>query len=177
MSENPPCVFAIVVNHNLKDDTVACIESLQEVNYPALNTIVVENASKDDSVEVIRDNFPNVFLIESDENLGYCGGNNLGIQEALKHEADHLLNLKNDVVVEPDFVDALVQVTESDTQIGMVCPEMYYFHQKEVIWSAGAHIDMRWGRPALIECNEIDRGQYDTPRSVDFIDGCANRWE
>lgn len=168
-----PGVSAIIVNYNLKKDTLQCLDSLQQTRFPSLTCIVVDNGSTDDSVEAIHERFPETTILQTGENSGYAGGVNCGIEYALRHGAEYLLILNNDIVADPDLVDALVGVSQKNPQIGVVCPKVYYYDQKDVLWSAGARIDMRWGRPSLIGRNERDRGQYDSERLVDYLDGCA----
>ncbi|MBI4552049.1 MAG: glycosyltransferase family 2 protein [Candidatus Latescibacteria bacterium] len=168
-----PSVIAVVVNYNRRDDTLECLDSLQRVPSPALDVLVVDNGSSDGSVEAIRARFPGVTVIEAGTNLGYPGGNNLGIERALERGAEYLFILNNDIVVDPDIVQALVDVAEHDMAVGMVCPKVYYYDRRDVIWSAGSRIDMRTGTPLLRGCGEVDRGQYDAECPVEVIDGCA----
>src|SRR4051812_1606009 len=97
----------IILNWNGKNDTLACLESLQQTTGPAFNIVVVDNGSSDDSVTAIRDRFPQIALLQTGENLGYAGGNNVGIEYALAQKADLLLLLNNDTIVEPTFIPAL----------------------------------------------------------------------
>ena len=72
-------LFVVILNWNGKNDTLACLTSLQIVEAPAFDVIVVDNGSTDDSVAEISQRFPQVTLIETGKNLGYAGGNNVGI--------------------------------------------------------------------------------------------------
>jgi len=76
-----------------------------------IDVIVVDNGSTDDSVEVIQKTFPWVTLIETGENLGYAGGNNVGIEQALKSGADAVLLLNNDTIIDPNFLKAFDQIS------------------------------------------------------------------
>lgn len=168
-----PRVAIIVLNWNRRADTVACLESLRALTYPDYEVVVVDNHSSDGSAAAVRQRFPDVTLIENAENLGYTGGNNAGLRHALEQRADYALLLNNDTVVDPGCLSALVAVAEADPAVGMVGPLIYYFDQPTVIWSAGGAIDWRRGTTWMVGLDEPDDGQWDAPRPVDFITGCA----
>src|SRR5262245_30272693 len=99
-----PRVITIVLSWNGRADTLACLASLRDLRYPAHEVLVVDNASTDGSPEAIRRAHPEVSLIENPENLGYAGGNNVGIAMARSREADFVWLLNNDTRVAPDAV-------------------------------------------------------------------------
>jgi GT2 family glycosyltransferase len=167
-------VLIVIVNWNGCDDTLACLASLSKLDYPRYEVIVVDNGSYDDSVQAIRTTFPQVTLIETAENLGYVGGNNLGLEHAKAVEADYALLLNNDTEIAPDFLHILVEAAESDPSIGVVGPTICFFDQPDVVWSAGGAIHWRRGTTWMLGLGEVDQGQFgDGPRPVDFVTGCA----
>jgi GT2 family glycosyltransferase len=164
----------IVLNWNGLADTLACLASLARLDYPAHEVVVVDNGSTDDSVAAVRATYPRVTLIETGENLGYVGGNNVGLEYARAMEADYALLLNNDTEVAPDFLRLLVEAAEADLAAGIVGPTIYYFDRPDVIWSAGGAIDWGRGRTFMIGLDEVDQGQFGhTVRPVDFVTGCA----
>ncbi|MDM8532215.1 glycosyltransferase family 2 protein [Anaerolineales bacterium HSG25] len=169
-----PQVVIILVNWNGITDTLACLASLEQLDYPNYQTIVIDNGSKDNSVKQIRTHYPEVTLFETGENLGFVGGNNIAMQHPLVAKTDYVLLLNNDTEVAPDFLSLLVEVAQSDKKIGIVGPTIYYFDEPETIWSAGGGIDWNKGMTHMVNLNELDEGQLgDTPRSMDFVTGCA----
>jgi len=113
-------------------------------------------------------------LVLSNRNLGYTGGNNLGIRSVLASSVDYVLLLNNDTEVAPDFVQLLVETAEADPSVGIVGPTIYYYDQPETIWSAGGSIDWKRGSTAMVGLDDKDEGQYGhSPREVDFVTGCA----
>jgi len=169
-----PHVLIVVLNWNGLADTLACLESMRRLEYPAYEVLVVDNGSSDGSPAAIRERFPDVTLIETGENLGFAGGNNVGIRHALEIGADYVLLLNNDTEVSPDFLSRLVDAAEADSQVGMAGPTIYYYDRPEVIWSAGGEIDWRRGCTRMVGLDERDDGQFGgAPREVDFITGCA----
>ena len=171
-----PKVTIIILNWNGKEDTIECLESLKHITYPNYEMLLVDNGSTDGSVECFREKYPGIEIIETGENLGFAGGNNVGIRRAMDEEADYVLLLNNDTVVDPEFLGELVKVAESNISIGIVGPKIYYYDyggRKDVIWFAGGKMLRRIGQPFHDGLHKIDKGQYGKLKNVDFITGCA----
>jgi GT2 family glycosyltransferase len=168
-----PHVDIIILNWNGLADTLQCLRSLKGLEYSAYRVVVVDNGSTDGSPVIIRKQFPEVILIKNSENLGFTGGNNVGIHKALEDGADYTLLLNNDTEVAADFLYLLVKASESNTRIGIAGPIIYYYEQPRTIWSAGGKLNSS-GRSWMIGLDEYDTGQYGRDyRSVDFVTGCA----
>jgi GT2 family glycosyltransferase len=169
-----PQVAIIVLNWNGLNDTLDCLESLDQLGYQGYKVVVVDNGSVDGSVLIIRERFPAVTIIENGENLGYAGGNNVGLRYAMAQGADYALLLNNDTVVEPAFLRILVDAAEAEPALGIAGPTIYYHERPDVIWSAGGAIDWRRGSTWMVGLDERDEGQFgQVPRTVDFVTGCA----
>ena len=169
-----PAVSIIVLNYNSCHDTLDCLRSLQHLTYSNVEIIAIDNGSSDGSVEAIRAAYPDITLIDTGENLGFTGGNNLGIRRALESGADYIMLLNNDTIVAPDMIDLMVGTMESDPHIGVTGPMIYYYDLPEVIWSAGGSIDWKHGTTAMIGIDEEDKGQFGSmSRLCDFVTGCA----
>ena len=137
-------VTCIVLNWNGWRDTIACLESLQRIDYPNLSILVVDNGSTDNSVEMIRKSFQVIEILETHANLGFAAGNNVGIRLALSRQADFVWLLNNDTVVEPGTLKALVVCAESDSNIGAVGSVLRYWHAPENIQAWGGGIINLW---------------------------------
>lgn len=171
---NKPSVSIIVLNYNSRQDTLDCLRSLEHVAYPRADVILVDNGSVDGTVEAVRTAYPLMTVIETGQNLGFTGGNNVGIAHALAEGADYIMLLNNDTIVAPDMIDLMIAAMEADPSIGVSGPMIYYFDAPDTIWSAGGGIDWSRGTTQMIGLNEEDHGQYGTtPRSVDFVTGCC----
>jgi len=140
-----PKVACIVVNWNGWRDTIECLDALKKCTYPSLSLIVVDNGSTDDSVAQIRAAFPGVVLYESERNLGFAGGNNIGIRRGLA-EADYVWLLNNDTKPAPDALSALVAKANTDEQIGAVASICYYADSPNnvQVWG-GARVNLWFG--------------------------------
>lgn len=121
-----PKVTCIVLNWNGWKDTLECLHALQQCTYPELRIVVVDNGSTDDSVLRICTSFTKVTLLKSDKNLGFAGGNNIGIRYALDHGSECVWLLNNDTKPAPDALSALVAKANADEQIGAVASICYY---------------------------------------------------
>jgi GT2 family glycosyltransferase len=168
-----PLVHVVILSWNGRDDTLACVESCLRATYPNLRVLVVDNGSTDGSPAAVRERFPAAEVLELGENLGYTGGNNAGIRHALAAGADHVLLLNNDTIVDPGFVEPLVEEAGRDPSIGMLNSKMYFFDEPDRIWFAGAsfHPWLGWGRHHGY--GDLDRGQFDRPEWLERATGCS----
>lgn len=119
-----PLVSIIIVNWNSRDDLRECLESFyKKVKYPSFEIILVDNASKDDSVSFVKKNFPKIIIVLSDKNLGFAGGNNLGFE---KSSGKYVLFLNNDTICAEDFLTPLVRFMEKRQDVGMIQPKILF---------------------------------------------------
>lgn len=167
-----PLVACIVLNSNRREDTLACLASIEACAYPNLRVIVLDCQSTDGSPAAVRARFPDAELIALTENRGYAGNNNIGIRRAMELGADWVCVLNEDVVLDPRFIEAMVEVGATDPRIGVVGPLVYHHDEPGVIQSAGGGLT-RWWEGFHWGQNETDRGQFATPRDVQWISGCA----
>lgn len=133
-----PPVTVVVLSWNGREDTLACLESLAAATYPALSVVVVDNGSSDGSAEAVATEHPDVTLIRLDANLGFAGGMNVGIAEALSHGAELVMLLNNDTVVEPGFVEPLVDALDPGGDAAAVCSQIVFRDDPATVWYAGA---------------------------------------
>lgn len=169
-----PQVHIIVLNYNSREDTLDCLRSLQHLTYRRATVILVDNGSTDGTVNVVRKEFPTVHVIETGQNLGFTGGNNVGIDYALDNGADYIMLLNNDTIVAPDMIDVMIAAMQQDPSIAISGPTIYYYDQPDVVWSAGSTVDWGRGLTWMLGIGEEDKGQFGlAPREVEFVTGCA----
>jgi hypothetical protein len=167
-------VFIILLNWNGKEDTLECLESVRSVDYPNFDTIVVDNGSGDESVKAIRKEFPEVKVIEIGKNLGYAGGNNVGIRYALRNGADYILILNNDTIVDPQLLKAFINAAIQIHQPGILSPKIYYFSNRKKIWYAGGQQIKQTARFRHIGMGRDENDtEYKTIMETDYASGCA----
>lgn len=114
-------IFVIIVTYKGHRWYERCFTSLRDSEYP-VQTIVIDNASNDGTVEYIREHFPEIHLIESKENLGFGRANNIGMRYALDHGCDYVFLLNQDAWVEPNTLTELVRVAEKYPEYGILSP-------------------------------------------------------
>lgn len=170
-------ISIITVNYNGLKDTCELIESLP-ADDESLEVIVVDNGSFQDEASEIEKRFPHVHVIRSNQNLGFAGGNNLGIQAA---HGKYLFFLNNDTLfrckkedVRRKMLQPLINRLDSSPKIGMVSPKIRFSWGSQQIQYAGytplSDITLR-NKP--IGCGEDDHGQYDTPHPTPYAHGAA----
>ena len=170
-AEDLPLVSIISVNYNQPEVTGEFLESLKHVTYNNFETIVVDNGSSDHSVEYISKNHPEVQLIISEENLGFAGGNNIGIRAA---KGVYFMFLNNDTEVDPGFLEPLVEVMETREDAGMTGCKVRFFAKPDIIQFAGATPMTRFSSTShFIGNKQKDVGQYEEIKSYPYASGAA----
>jgi GT2 family glycosyltransferase len=170
--KSSPKIFIVVLNWNGEADTKDCLISLRKISYSNYEIILIDNGSTDGSDNRLKSAFPEVAFYKNIENFGFAKGNNIGIRYALEKGADYIVLLNNDTVVDPDFLTFLIQKAESNPQIGIIGPKIYFFNS-DIIWYGGGMLNARTGFTYHIGEGEPDNGQCDEEREVDFISGCV----
>ncbi len=169
----PPKVCIIILNWNAWEATRDCLRSLENVDYPNFETLVVDNASSDGSVDQLNSRFPSIPIIRNNANLGFAGGNNVGILCALRRKADYVLLLNNDTTVSRFFLRALVEAAEADPKVGLANPKIYYADPPDRIWYAGGSFSLWRGFAKHFHQGRKDASESTTPQEVSFVTGCA----
>lgn len=168
----------ITINYNGLEDTCELIKTLP-LNDETIEVIVIDNASTKDEASKIEELFPQVILIRSDRNLGFAGGNNLGIKAA---HGNYLFFLNNDTLLEVrgkrlevrELFLPLINRLESNDKIGMVCPKIRFTWGDRPIQYAGyTPLSKITLRNQSIGFGEADHGQYDTPHPTPYAHGAA----
>lgn len=131
---------AVVLNWNGREDTLRCLESLRHLEHPGVTVICVDNGSVDGSQQAIRERFPDVQLIEAGANLGYAGGNNLGIRRALEQGAEWVMLVNNDATVAPDVIDGFARAAAGDPHAGILAGKVFFADRPSTIWFAGQRV-------------------------------------
>ena len=170
-----PRVYIVLLNYNGYQDTIDCIESLTHIDYENYEIVIVDNNSTNNSVEKICNyikNQKNIKFIKSKENLGFSGGNNLGIKYALDNAADYICLLNNDTTVEHDFLRNLVDKMQEDKKIGISAGKIMYYDNKDIVWSAGGCIDTEKAIGYNYGINTQEKELIDEVREVTFLTGC-----
>jgi hypothetical protein len=169
-----PSLYTVIVNWNLPDDTLICVESVLSSGALAGQVIVVDNGSTDGSAQAIMDTFgPAIKLVVSETNLGFAGGTNLGIERALAENAAWMLLLNNDTRVDSGFVAELERVSSLDDRLGIIAPMILYHDDPDRIWYLGDRLIPGLPLSSSIARGARDRGQFPALLPVDLVSGCG----
>ena len=161
----------ITVNYNGLKDTCELIDSIPFND--SMEVIVVDNASQQDEATLIQQKYPHIKVIKSEKNLGFAGGNNIGIKEA---KGKYIFLLNNDTILKPQTSDIkhLIDRLESSPKIGVVCPKIRFTWPNNPIQFAGfTPLSKFTIRNKSIGYGEEDHGQYETPHSTPYAHGAA----
>lgn len=183
-------IAIIALNWNGKDLVIELLHSLDNLSTQNLKllTILVDNGSTDGTVEAVKSRVwqKELKIIQNPENLGFAGGNNVGIKYALKKGFDYIILLNTDTLVDKNLVQELVKVGESSKKIGIIVPKIYFapgfeFHKKryqkkdlgKILWYAGGAIDWQNVIAHHRGVDEVDKDQYDRIEETEFATGCC----
>ncbi len=166
-----PLVYALTLSRNGQDDTLACIESLQKLDYPNKRLLLVDNGSTDGTPEAVATQFPTVEIIRNEINLGFAAGMNVGLRHALDQKAEYIFIVNNDTIIDQAALQKMILLFGDD--VGMVAPKIYYAAEPDRIWSVGG-----LKNPLTLETSgdargEIDREQWPDVLERDYFNGCA----
>ena len=164
-------ISIITINYNGLQDTCALIETIPFND--KMEVIVVDNASKNDEATKIENKYPHVKVIKSNKNLGFAGGNNLGIKAA---HGKYIFLLNNDTILHPQTSDIkhLIDRLESSPKIGVICPKIRFAWGNHPIQFTGyTQLSKITVRNKAIGFGEEDKGQYDTPHPTPYAHGAA----
>jgi len=157
-----PTVSIIVLNWNGKQYLETCLSSLLQQTYPDIEIIFVDNGSCDGSVDFVKSNYPGVFILEHDKNMGFAMGVNSGI---IASSGKYIATINNDAQADKELISRLVKIIESDPSTGCCASKMMRFYKRNIIDSTGIVIYQN-GNAYDRGATEKDIGQYDSQEEV-----------
>jgi len=170
-------VHIVILNWNGLEDTLECLRSVSALTYPDIRVQLVDNASSNNEAKKIASEFPNINVIANVENLGFCGGCNMGMRQALIEGADFVMLLNNDTIVPPDLVDVLVEEYVNLDHPGAVSPVILKYPETDKVWFSIAQWETDWRRGeaqfrlTLEDTYEVLRLR--SPYKSEFACGCC----
>jgi len=166
-------VVTLIPNWNLKKDLGECIESLENSSYANHIIVVIDNGSTDGSTAYVQERFTRVQVIALNENRGYAGALNVGIEYALAVGAEYVFVLNNDTIVPPDTIARLVQTMESDPKIGIASPKVLFHNHPEIVYNLGQRRYPLAPLPLDFGYHKKDRAAYVGIMNFDYVSGCS----
>ena len=166
-----PLIYVLILNWNGKEDTLACLSSLEKVTYPNFKVLVMDNGSKEDPSLEISKSFPKTAFLQNGANLGYAEGNNRGIRYALQNQADAVLLLNNDTIVSPNFLDPLVEAMQEKEKGGIFGSKSLQFYKENTLDHLGGFWENE--KAEFICPHQNQKDQVLSPFEVDYASGCC----
>lgn len=166
---NNPLVSIVTVNFNNAVVTCDLLHSIERNSYRNLEVIVVDNASVEDPTAALKATYPAVQVIRSEKNLGFSGGNNLGLRVA---KGEYLFLVNNDTEFTDGLIEGLLELFAQYPDAGIASPKFhYYFHKGTIEYAGYRAVDILTGRNGMIGCKEPDNGQYDRISETNYAHG------
>lgn len=165
-----PNVGIVLVNYNGEKFQNDCIKTVKEMDYSNYKIILVDNDSKDNSIQMVRDNYPDVIIIENGNNYGVAKGNNIGIRAALDAGCEYILLLNNDTELDKKLLSKLVSKADVNT---ITVPKIYYYKPKDLIWFAGGKISWLKGTTEHIGVMQKDSEILNRECKVSYAPTCC----
>lgn len=170
-SHNTPLVSIIAVNYRQAGLTCDFLDSLSEIDYSAVEVWLVDNGCLEDRSAVFQSHYEGLEVLNSEENLGFAGGNNLAIRKA---KGRYILLINNDTLVPSDFLEPMVRLMEKDERIGIVSPKIYYADSPNTLQYAGiSGIHRFTGRGLNRAKQQPDDGSFDQSGKTYFAHGAC----
>jgi GT2 family glycosyltransferase len=174
MITEQPLIGIVVLNWKRLEYTQKCLRSLQCVNYKNTIVILVDNYSCDGSLETLREEFNEVIFIENKENLGFSGGVNPGIEKALELDAEFVMILNNDMIVDPEIFAESIPYMRRDKKVGAITGKILFDDNSNRIWQAGGNINIYKSQGVPRGLNELDVAQYDVIEETGWASGAMS---
>lgn len=171
-----PSVAIVILNWNGRMYLERFLPSVIASTYPVLQVVIVDNASTDDSIEYLQQNFPSINIIRLPQNFGYARGYNEGLKQV---HADYYILLNSDVEVCPGWIEPVINLMEHDRSVAVCQPKILMYDHKELFEYAGAgggwldYLGYPFARGRIFDVCEKDQGQYDTVEPVFWASGAA----
>lgn len=167
-------VAIVILQWNNAAETIACIRSVLQIDYPSFEILLVDNGSREDELAAVRAAFPELISIENGVNLGFAEGNNVGMRAALQRGAEYILLLNNDTVVDRHLLHAFVSAARQYPTAGVFGAKIYYFDEPLTLWYAGGDVHPRGMRCYHEGCTQTeDNTHYAAIRETGYACGCA----
>ena len=173
MKINKLSIAVILVNWKKYNLTSKCIDSLNKSNYKNFKIILVDNEYSEKSLIDLRNKHKELIVFKEKNNLGFAGGNNIGIRYALENDYDYIMLLNNDTEVKENFILPLVERIEKDHSLGAVQPLILNFSNKSIIWNAGGKLNKFLGITSTRLNNNKLNSSIVFDDYTDWISGCC----
>jgi GT2 family glycosyltransferase len=164
-----PKIYVIIINWNGISDTIECIRSLEKIKYNNYHIKIIDNSPTDMDYLKLKEKLPENDIEKVSDN-GFSAANNYGIKQALNDNYEYILLLNNDTIVHEDFLEKLI--SDPSDNIGIYSPKIYYYNNKNIIWSAGGNISIIRAT-GYSSATGKNHNKFTDNKYVTFVSGCC----
>lgn len=161
----------VIVNYNGANYQNDALRTIYVSTYKNFEVIIVDSASKDNSIELARNEYPQIHFLLQDENVGVAKGNNIGIRYAIDElDSEYVLLINNDIELDEHVLERLIEKADEAT---ITVPKIYYYEPHDMLWFAGGNMYWNKGESGHIGNFETDHGQYDNEKIIEYSPTCC----
>ncbi len=161
----------VIVNYNGANYQNDALRTIHASTYKNFEVIIVDSASKDNSIELACDEYPQIHFLLQDENVGVAKGNNIGIKYAIDElDSEYVLLINNDIELDEHVLERLIEKADETT---ITVPKIYYYKPHDMLWFAGGNMYWNKGESGHIGNFETDHGQYDEEKIIEYSPTCC----
>ena len=168
-----PHIKILILNWDGKHLLNPCLDSVNKIDYPNYSVMVIDNGSTDNSLEMVKKNYPNVEYLELDTNYGFAGGYNRCFERLTDDSSEFILLLNNDTEVDSDILNNMNAAREKFGNDHIYGGKIYYRYNPELIWYAGGKVNLKWGHISHRGIRKQDSQEFSSPMQTDYITGCC----
>ena len=168
-----PSIKILILNWNGSVVLKSCLNSVEKINYDNFSTIVIDNASDDDSCYMVEKYFPNVKIFKLDHNYGYAKGYNKFFDKYDYGESEFMLLLNNDTIVKKNILTGFINATKKYGTDHIYGPKIYYMHNPKKIWYAGGVINLKKLKIFHLGIRQFDSSYFSNSVQTDYVTGCC----
>ena len=168
-----PHIKILILNWNGKQLLKPCLGSVTSIDYPNYSIIVIDNGSSDGSIEMIKQNYPNVDCFALDKNYGFAGAYNHYFAQLTDDTTEFILLLNNDTEVDIKILNSFIQAKEQFGDNQIYGGKIYYHDNPEKIWYAGGNVKLKHAIISHRGIREQDSQKFSTPMKIDYVTGCC----
>ena len=163
----------LILNWNGKHILKPCLDSIKKIDYSNYSVMVIDNGSTDNSVEMVKEKYPQVDIIELKKNYGFAGGYNRCFTQLRDEYSEFVLLLNNDTEVDSNILSSFIQAKDKYGDNHLYGGKIFYKKNPEVIWYAGGNVNLKYLKLSHRGIRQTDSAEYSKPMQTDYVTGCC----
>ncbi len=168
-----PHIKILILNWNGTELLKPCLESVLKIDYANYSVLVIDNGSRDNSLEMVKENYTQVECLALDKNYGFSGGYNRSFEHLKNDPPEFILLLNNDTEVDPNILTSFIQAKDQYGSKHLFGGKIYYQENPERIWYAGGRVNLKCAKISHRGIRKQDSEKYSNPMQTDYITGCC----